>query len=80
MSDPIEKPAHYTRWIIEPIVFIMKNKMEFWRGNVVKYVCRAGYKLYDGLNETESERTDLLKARRYIDIRLEELNESLSRD
>ena len=74
MSDTVVKPNHYTRWEIEPITFIMKNKMEFWRGNIVKYVARAGAKTYDGMDEVQSEITDLRKAMRYAEMRINDLN------
>jgi hypothetical protein len=73
-SDVVVKPSHYTRWVIEPITFIMRNKMEFWRGNIVKYTARAGSKLYDGMDEVQSEITDLRKAIRYAEMRINELN------
>lgn len=69
----VSRPAHYTRWEIEPVSFIMRNKMEFWRGNIIKYVCRAGYKIYDGKDEVESEITDLEKIRRYAEMRIRQL-------
>lgn len=72
-GDIITKPQHYTRWPIEPIAFIMRNNFEFWRGNIVKYVSRAGYKLYDGQSETESEITDLKKVIRYAEMRINQL-------
>lgn len=68
--DRVVKPAHYTMWAIEPITFIMRNKMEFWRGNIIKYATRAGSKLYDGLDAVESEITDLEKVRRYAEMRI----------
>ena len=43
-QDVVIKPEHYTRWTVEPIVFIMENNIEFWRGNIIKYVMRAGFK------------------------------------
>jgi hypothetical protein len=49
--------------------------MDFWRGNVIKYVSRAGSKLYDGQDETQSEITDLCKAIRYCEMRINMLNE-----
>ncbi|MCF4099799.1 DUF3310 domain-containing protein [Maritalea mediterranea] len=73
MSDKVFKPSHYTKWLIEPITFIMRNGMEFWRGNVIKYATRAGGKLYDGMDEVESEITDLEKAKRYLDMRINQL-------
>ena len=66
-KDPIVQPSHYERYKIEPINFIMLNDLSFWIGNIVKYVVRAGYK--EGVDEV----TDLLKARRYIDMRLNQL-------
>jgi|TARA_R110000823_G_scaffold193323_3_gene324890 hypothetical protein len=72
-DDLIKDPKHYTRWAIEPIVFIMANSFAFWRGNVVKYVSRAGSKAYDGQTMEQSEVTDLRKAIRYCEIRIEEI-------
>jgi hypothetical protein len=66
----VVRPAHYTNWPIEPIVFIMQNRMEFWRGNIIKYVSRAGLKQYEGQDWTESEITDLQKAMRYCEMRI----------
>jgi hypothetical protein len=72
--DLVVKPSHYTRWVIEPITFIMRNKMEFWRGNCIKYMCRAGFKTYDGQDAVQSEITDLRKAIRYAEMRINQLN------
>lgn len=69
-GDKVVKPSHYTRWAIEPITFIMRNKMEYWRGNIIKYVARAGAKTYDGMDEVQSEITDLRKAIRYAEMRI----------
>ena len=67
IQDQIKNPSHYERWNIEPITFIMKNDMPFWMGNVIKYVARAGAK------ENTSELTDLKKAARYIEMRINQL-------
>jgi len=75
-ADWIEKPAHYARWAIEPVTFIMRNGFEFWRGNIVKYASRAGFKTYDGMDAVQSEITDLQKVIRYAEMRIEELNGS----
>ena len=72
-KDQVKSPSHYTRWAIEPIVYIMQNNFEFWRGNVVKYVSRAGSKMYDGQDITQSEITDLKKAIRYCEMRINQL-------
>ena len=66
-DNSIVQPSHYERYKIEPINFIMINDLSFWIGNIVKYVVRAGYK--EGVDEV----SDLLKARRYIDMRLNQL-------
>lgn len=66
-------PAHYTAWNVEPVEFILRNDMEFWRGNVIKYVMRCGNKQYDGMDKSQSEITDLEKAKRYIDMRINTL-------
>lgn len=59
--DAVTTPNHYTRFEIEPISFIMTNKLEFWQGSVIKYVLR-----YDAKNGLE----DLKKARRYLDMQI----------
>lgn len=69
----VTKPNHYAKWPIEPITFIMRNGFEFWRGNIVKYVTRAGSKVYDGLDAVESEITDLKKVIRYAEMRINQL-------
>ena len=74
MDDIINQPEHYTQYVVEPIEFIMTNESDFWRGNVIKYVCRAGHKSYEGKDETESEITDLRKAMRYCEMRINMLN------
>jgi hypothetical protein len=73
-DDIIEKPSHYSRWNIEPITYIMRNGMEFWRGNLIKYSSRAGYKTYDGKTQEESEVLDLEKVKRYCDMRINQIN------
>lgn len=72
-SDAVTEPAHYTRWKIEPITFIMRNGFEFWRGNIVKYVSRAGFKFYPDKTEVESEIIDLEKVIRYAEMRINQL-------
>tara|TARA_R110000744_G_scaffold32160_1_gene75362 strand:- start:349 stop:591 length:243 start_codon:yes stop_codon:yes gene_type:complete len=75
MTDEIvHRPSHYARWKIEPITYTMVNGFEFWRGNIVKYASRAGHKIYDGLDEIESEKTDLSKVIRYAEMRINQLN------
>ena len=70
MADPVKNPSHYTQWSIQPVKYIMRNGMEFWRGNVIKYASSAGSKTYDGLTKNESEITDLEKCIRYCEMRI----------
>ena len=72
-NDVVDQPDHYARFKIEPITFIMKNEMEFWRGNIIKYGSRAGYKIYDGKTVEASEITDLEKIKRYCDMRINQI-------
>jgi hypothetical protein len=65
-TDLVNHPAHYTSHPsgIEPIQITRHES--FCRGNALKYLMRAGRKDPD-------PRTDLFKARRYIDFELEDL-------
>tara|TARA_R110000823_G_scaffold243702_2_gene367878 strand:+ start:287 stop:523 length:237 start_codon:yes stop_codon:yes gene_type:complete len=51
-------PAHYSNLPIEPWDFIQQNKLDFFEGNVVKYICR--WKNKGGVD-------DLKKAITYIE-------------
>ena len=57
-------PDHYQRGGIQVWDFIADQKLDYFLGNVVKYVCRAGHKQY------EEELDDLLKAKAYIEKRI----------
>lgn len=50
---------HYKRFVIQPVEFCQKNKLDTCQSNVIKYVCRHNFK--DGLK-------DLQKAKHYIDL------------
>lgn len=63
-------PDHYMQHVIEPIEYIMRNEMEFWRGNIIKYATRCGSKHYDGLTAENSEVLDLRKVQRYAEMRI----------
>jgi len=73
-TEIVNEPQHYARWVIEPITYIMKNGFEFWRGNIIKYASRAGFKLYEGKTQVESEIIDLQKVIRYSEMRINQLN------
>lgn len=57
--DAVKNPPHYSQYEIQPIEYIMRNKLGYCEGNVVKYISR--YNLKAGVE-------DLKKAREYIDI------------
>ena len=60
--DAVYQPAHYARYVIEPVTFINANKVPFNIGNVIKYALR--YDAKDGVQ-------DLRKAIRYLEIEIE---------
>ena len=72
-EDIVQEPEHYARWKIEPITYIMMNGFEFWRGNIIKYVSRAGFKIYSGKTKDASEILDLQKVIRYAEMRINQL-------
>ena len=53
---------HYKEYKIQPIEFIMKNKLSFIQGNVIKYICR--YKNKNGIE-------DLEKIKHYCDLAID---------
>lgn len=63
-NDVIEHPSHYTQGI-ECMDYIESHKLNYARGNIIKYVTRAGLK--DASKEVE----DLEKARWYLDREIE---------
>ena len=67
MSNAVNHPSYYTDGQIEVSDFIADKNLNFFRGNVVKYVARAGKK------NAETEVEDLQKARWYIDREIERL-------
>ena len=60
ISDSVNHPSHYNKGKIEVADFIADQKLNFDRGNAVKYVCRAGSK------DPDKEIQDLEKAIWYI--------------
>ena len=66
----IKEPAHYTQYEIEPVTFIMVNRLPFEIGNIVKYACRAGDKRYPEMDYNQSRITDLEKVRRYAEMEI----------
>jgi hypothetical protein len=60
-ADAVHSPAHYTAGGIETRDFIAAKNLNWGRGNVVKYVVRAGIK------SRATELEDLQKARACLD-------------
>lgn len=66
-NDAVNHPAHYTTGKIEVIDFITDKKLNFCRGNAVKYIVRAG------LKDPDKEIEDLEKAIFYLNREIEDL-------
>lgn len=66
-------PSHYQRGTIEVWDFLADQQLDYFLGNVVKYVCRAGHKRY------EEEIDDLLKAKAYIEKKIALVSASRNR-
>ena len=66
-NDPVNHPSHYTTGRIECIDFITDKKLNFCRGNAVKYIVRAG------LKDPSKEIEDLEKAVFYINREIADL-------
>ena len=70
IDNPVSHPSHYTDGKIEVIDFIEDKKLNYHRGNAVKYISRAGKK--DPAKEIE----DLQKAAWYINREITRLREA----
>ncbi len=66
-DDPVSHPAHYTQGKIECIDFIQDKKLNFCRGNAIKYIVRAG------LKDPSKEIEDLKKAIFYLNAEIKQL-------
>jgi hypothetical protein len=60
--ESVRHPAHYARFVIEPVTFAVANGLPFDVANVVKYVCRA---------DAKNKREDIRKAMRYCQMIIE---------
>lgn len=63
-DDPVTRPAHYTFSAVEVIDAIEAWGLDYHRGNVVKYIVRAGRK--DAATELQDLRKALWYLERYI--------------
>ena len=60
-----ESPIHYTRGSIEVWDFIRDQGLNYFRGNAIKYICRAGFK------SPHTEVEDIKKAIHYLENELQ---------
>ena len=60
VNDPVNHPAHYCDGGIETLDYIVAKKLDFFLGQVCKYISRAGKK------DPEKEVEDLKKAQVYL--------------
>ena len=69
-------PEHYQSGSIEVWDFIADQQLDYFSGNIIKYLCRAGKK------ESETQLDDLLKAQAYlrklVTITIEDYEERLN--
>lgn len=66
-ADPVNHPSHYTDGGIETIDFIEAKQLDYYTGNAVKYISRAGKK------DPSKEVQDLEKAIWYLKRKVEQL-------
>jgi|TARA_E500000178_G_scaffold332721_1_gene366886 predicted Zn-dependent protease len=59
----LARPSYYTRGTIEVWDFIRDQELNYFLGNAIKYICRAGYK--------DCKVEDLQKAITYLEKELE---------
>lgn len=68
-NDAINHPSHYTQGI-ECMDYIESHLLNYARGNVIKYVTRAG------LKNKDKEVEDLEKAKWYLEREIKRVKES----
>ena len=67
LKEQVDHPDHYHKNTIEVINIIEAWGLNFGRGNVLKYLARAGYK------DSHRELEDLKKAQWYLNREIERL-------
>lgn len=75
-EDRVNHPSHYTFGKIQVADAIVDWKLDFLRGNVVKYVARAGKKEEEGMTNNQKEIQDLEKALWYLNRAIKELKKA----
>lgn len=64
-GDMVMTPAHYDRFPIEPTFFIFVNKIDWLRGNFLKYVCRYPFK--NGIEDLRKAMRNLAMLVNFLD-------------
>ena len=65
MRMDITSPSHYNRGSIQVWDFIRDQGLNYFRGNAIKYICRAGFK------SPQTEIEDIKKAIHYLENELQ---------
>lgn len=68
-TNEIDHPGYYNIGKIEVIDFIEDQGLNFNEGNVIKYVCRAGFK--------DDALTDLRKAEWYLQREIQRIEKNI---
>ncbi len=71
--EKVNSPKHYKSALMEVIDIIEAFRLNFSRGNVVKYLLRAGSKTEEGIDDLDKEIEDLEKASWYLSRELKNL-------
>ncbi len=70
--EHIDHPPHYTKGGIETLDFIEAKELNYYRGNIIKYLVRAGHK------PSTPEIEDLRKARFYLNREIEMMEKKIA--
>lgn len=62
--------SHYQKCAIQPFEIIRRNGLDYWEGNMVRYVLRHKYK---------NGKEDMLKAKHYLEYIIEHYDELYGR-
>lgn len=79
MQSNVDHPKHYTSHPSGVECIEIARYYPFSIGSAVKYLWRAGLKKDAGLSDKEKEIEDLEKARWFIDDRINELKNEISK-
>ena len=66
-------PDYYQRGSYQIWDFIVDQQLDFLAGNIIKYICRAGYK------NQETELDDWFKVKAYVERKIQQLSHERNR-